>query len=610
MYRYKLRIDGATWLVDPDACAVDPVEGFDNGLVIVGGTRPPLLFSSDRSHVALSEDGQLVMHLEVESGAPAPEVVEVLGAGQVEPEDAGGLRAASDRVSLGHVPLRTVLERSGRRFVRAEAAYDLGHVSPTWVRLGGDEANVLRLPRARRAEHCPPRWARAAVFYAIFVDRWHRGAKSPAEPRAAPRSVPSTEHTFYGGDLAGITEGLDSLRELGVDALVLTPAHTSPSPHRYDAVDLLSVDPALGGEEAFGGLVEAAHARGLRIIADVSVTHVNEAHPAFQSLLAEQRTSPYAGWFHVKRFPVSAGDTDTVACYPRKVHLPLLNLEDRGARAHALHSALEWVRRGVDGLRLDAVHAVPGDFWSELRAEARALNPELYVLGEVVYDRPARYAEERGLDAATDFAHRSLLQAFFFRGALDASEFWRRLAVHEFRVGPFEPAFRVLFLDTHDTPRALTTGAPFARLRVALTYLLLRPEPVWLSWGTEVPLVGSLYPQLEDPWSDRLPMPPLDGASTRTQRLVRQALRLRRELAGSASSPPALVPVETSGRLLAYDRPTGGGVVRVLLNAGETPASIEALVDPSARLVLCSEEDDVRHEPTLPPRAARAYRVR
>ena len=99
------------------------------------------------------------------------------------------------------------------------------------------------------------------------------------EPAAWSRDVRA------GGDLDGITAALPYLADLGITALHLTPICESHSPHRYDAIDPVAIAPELGGEAAFARLIEAAHARAMRVIVDVAATHVHRDFAPFQDVL-------------------------------------------------------------------------------------------------------------------------------------------------------------------------------------------------------------------------------------------------------------------------------------------------------------------------------------
>ncbi|CAN5240792.1 maltodextrin glucosidase [soil metagenome] len=140
----------------------------------------------------------------------------------------------------------------------------------------------------------PPVWAKSTVMYQIFPDRFARSAAASARelPDWAERAEwgdevihvgPSTEKQFYGGDLDGIVDHLDHLERLGVNLLYLTPFFPARSNHRYDATSFGHVDPLLGGDEALLRLVAQAHARGIRVIGDLTSNHSGDAHEWFQA---------------------------------------------------------------------------------------------------------------------------------------------------------------------------------------------------------------------------------------------------------------------------------------------------------------------------------------
>jgi alpha-glucosidase len=140
----------------------------------------------------------------------------------------------------------------------------------------------------------PPEWASEQIMYQVFPDRFARSASAaerPAPPWAEPAewddepvaSGPSTPVQYFGGDLDGVTEHLDHLERLGVTLLYLTPVFPGRSNHRYDAHSFDRVDPALGGDDALVRLVETAHARGIRVIGDLTSNHSGDAHEWFEA---------------------------------------------------------------------------------------------------------------------------------------------------------------------------------------------------------------------------------------------------------------------------------------------------------------------------------------
>ena len=111
-----------------------------------------------------------------------------------------------------------------------------------------------------------PAWAKDAVFYQIFPDRFARSERVPKPSNLLSWSGPPSEQGYQGGDLLGIVEHLDYLVELGINAIYLNPIFQSACNHRYHTHDYWTVDPLLGGNAALRELVEQAHRREIRIL--------------------------------------------------------------------------------------------------------------------------------------------------------------------------------------------------------------------------------------------------------------------------------------------------------------------------------------------------------
>ena len=175
------------------------------------------------------------------------------------------------------------------------------------------------------------------------------------------------------GDLAGVTEKLDYLTDLGVGAIWLLPFYASPwKDDGYDVADHFAVDPRLGTIDDLDRLIEAAHARGLRVIGDMVANHVSDQHPWFQEA-RKSRDSKHRSWFlwsdtgkefseaklifpDYERSNWTWDETAGQFYFHRFFRSqPDLNFDTGAVRAEILNYARFWLAHGLDGYRCDAV---------------------------------------------------------------------------------------------------------------------------------------------------------------------------------------------------------------------------------------------------------------
>src|SRR5258708_5911251 len=176
------------------------------------------------------------------------------------------------------------------------------------------------------------------------------------------------------GDFAGLISKLDYIASLGVDAIWLSPIH--PSPNRdwgYDVGDYQGVHPDYGTLEDFHRLVEAAHARRLKIILDEVLAHTSDEHPWFAAsrdgdvgkkdryVWAAPRDdgSVPNNWLSVFGGPAWSYQPARRQYYHHKFlrQQPKLNWTNLAARPAALDVLESWLKRGGDGFRLDVAKA-------------------------------------------------------------------------------------------------------------------------------------------------------------------------------------------------------------------------------------------------------------
>lgn len=350
-----------------------------------------------------------------------------------------------------------------------------------WYKHAGDAGITTFAYRVETGEEACPDWARDAVIYQIFLDRFHPGTTDGAfADKAGP-------HALHGGTLEGVRRALPYLEDLGITCIWLSPFCASPSYHRYDAADLYTVDPNLGTNEDMRRLTGDAHARGMRVMMDFVPAHCSRLHPAFVEA-QKDRSAATASWFYFTEWPRG------YRCFlDRSPSLPSFNGDDEGARRYLIHNALYWAGDyGVDAFRLDHAIGLSMDFWVAFRDATRSARPDIFTVGEAT-DTPDSLRRYRGrLDAILDFPLAAMLRETFSGPAGDVAALDGFLTAYlQYLAGG--PA-GVGFLDNHDMNRFLfLANGDVERLKVAALCLFTLPATPVIYYGTEIAL-----PQLHD----------------------------------------------------------------------------------------------------------------
>jgi alpha-glucosidase len=260
-------------------------------------------------------------------------------------------------------------------------------------------------------------WWRGAVIYQIY-----------------PRSFRDSNGDGI-GDLPGLLAGLDHIARLGVDAVWLCPVYASPgADFGYDVSDHTAVAPEYGTLDDIDAVIAGCHARGLRVMLDLVVGHTSEAHPWFLESRARQDGplasryvwadpkpdgSPPNNWLSVFGGPAWRWEPRRrqYALHHFLPQQPALNLADPATMDAVAEVMRFWLRRGVDGFRVDALDFVAHDplLRSNPAASLREVPAKLFGMQQHLYDMMGAGSEAalRRLRAETDaFGDRALLGEF------------------------------------------------------------------------------------------------------------------------------------------------------------------------------------------------------
>jgi neopullulanase len=436
-----------------------------------------------------------------------------------------------------------------------------------------------------------PSWVRDAVFYQIFPDRFAKSDRVPKPSNLEAWDAAPTVQGFKGGDLLGIVEHLDYLQDLGVTALYLCPIFRSTANHRYHTHDYFSVDPILGGDEAFKTLLREVHARGMRLILDGVFNHCGRSFFQFAHILENGGNSPYLDWFSIYEWPLHPyGPSDApagYACWWNDRALPEFNTRTQAVREFLWEVGEHWIRLGADGWRLDVPNEIDDDdFWREFRRRVKRANPDAYIVGEIWGDARRWLAGDQ-FDAVMNYPFTRACLGFFSgsRGIdeaglsmtglkdialLDAEGFKAQL---ETLLGAYPwhiDLSQLNMLGTHDTPRYLSTvDADESSLRLALLFQATFPGAPCIYYGDEIGMSGALTVEAARagfPWD-----PSLWNAGLRNH--VKACIQLRKD--NEVLRRGDFRTLCADGGVYVFARTFGGTVAIMALNAEDQERNIE-----------------------------------
>ncbi|GAB3494246.1 alpha-amylase family glycosyl hydrolase [Spirosoma knui] len=374
------------------------------------------------------------------------------------------------------------------------------------------------------------------------------------------------------GDLNGVTNNLDYLKELGVSAIWLMPINPSPTYHKYDVTDYYGIDPEYGTMDDFKRLLAEAHRRGIAVLIDLVIHHTSLEHKWF----LEAKKGPnnpywhYYKWLKLEEIKARNLATRDITAdsgernpwhavpgvtYPERYYgmfwkgMPDLNFDHRPVRDEVFKIARYWLQEvGIDGFRLDAARHLYRDFeepknyafWEEFGREVDAIKPGAYTVGEV-WTRPERIAPYfRGLKANFNF-DLQLLIAEVVGNEDDTEDMLTFLDYVQKAFAEVNPQFiDALILSNHDQNRigSVLKGNP-NHLKVAANLLFTLPGLPYLYYGEEIGMLGQKPDEyIREPflWNVRAK----DQQRTRWRRGKYSTSRTVRPLAEQRTDPNSL----------------------------------------------------------------------
>ncbi|MCE1169351.1 MAG: glycoside hydrolase family 13 protein [Sphingobacteriia bacterium] len=397
----------------------------------------------------------------------------------------------------------------------------------------------------------PPKWASEVVWYQIFVERFSNGDTTndptpetisvstssfpvPPDWKITPWSQDwyeqeawaqksgkpfreTLQHRRYGGDLQGVLNKLDYLKDLGITAIYFNPLNDAPSLHKYDARNYHHIDVNFGpdpkgdielmktenpsdpstwkwtsADKLFLKVVEEAHKRGMKVILDYSWNHTGVQFWAMQDIMKNGEKSAYKDWYEI----VSFDDPKTlenefqykgwlnVQSLPelRKVDLkqervngmPFEGNVAPGPKQHIFDVTKRWLApdgdtaKGINGYRLDVADQIPMGFWRDYRSFVKSVKPDAYLVGEIWWEKwpnrlmnPVPYNSGDAFDAVMFYQIYRPARDFFtgVNPGVSATELIDSLNFQWNRLSVPYRYGQMNVNATHDSPRLLTCFA-------------------------------------------------------------------------------------------------------------------------------------------------------
>ena len=346
------------------------------------------------------------------------------------------------------------------------------------------------MPKMKKSD-----WFKNSIIYHVLIDRF-----------AGFNSIKDWDNPkFLGGNVRGIINKLDYLKNLGINTIWISPFYKTTEYHGYHITDFFRVDSHFGDEEDIKELIKSAHEMKLKIIVDFVPNHCSIKHPFFIDA-QKNRNSNFKNWFYFNKWP------NEYLSFLSIKEIPKLNLDNIETRDYIINAAKYWLNFGFDGFRLDHVIGSSMSFWNKFNNEIKKQYPTTVLIGEA-WMKGIKFKELKTIkipykfikwlkssssdnilkeyvdvfDGALDFKFQELIRLLVAYNQISYKKYSEYLEEHYLK---FPQNFYLPnFLDNHDMNRFLfECNNNKNKLKKAAEYQFMVNQPIIIYYGTEIGL--------------------------------------------------------------------------------------------------------------------------
>lgn len=433
-----------------------------------------------------------------------------------------------------------------------------------------------------------PDWVKNTMWYQIFPERFMNGNKDN-DPSCViewdSKDVMSNDD-FYGGDLQGIIDKLDYIKDLGLNGIYMTPVFEAQSSHKYDTTDYFKVDSMFGTNEDLKTLISEAHEKGIKVMLDVVFNHCGPKFAPWLDVLEKKEQSVYKDWFIVNDFDDIAALRDTkdgrFYSFAFSNDMPKLNTNNLEVQNYLLDCVRFYIEEfDCDGLRLDVANEVSHDFWKKMHRLCKELKPDFYILGEIWYNS-SEWLRGDEFDSVMNYPFTTSILNFFHTKSYPVSNLIQEL--NDCYMMYPRQVNDVMFnlLDSHDTQRISNLDSNVDVIYQQLLMLFTSQGTPSVFYGTEILMHGAHDPHCRRcmPWKQID-----DGIYDEKITMFKRLTKLRSDYS-CLNSGKLSWNTHENNRVIEYIKQDSNQKLRIIINASSEHLDIKV-----GKVVLANKFD-------------------